>query len=81
MKIVIAMRFVGMDDSVHPGQTESSAPTILNDRKVGKVLFVILSVAKNLVFRPFEILRFAQDDTFHTVCCPRVCVFVQLTFS
>ncbi len=31
-------------------------------------LFVILSVAKNLVFRPFEILRFAQDDIFHTVC-------------
>ncbi len=27
VEIIIAMKIVGVDDPVHPGQTESSAPT------------------------------------------------------
>ena len=70
------------------GQVETIGPE-LSRKATGPVrlcekalfpLFVILSVAKNLVFRPLEILRFAQDDTFHTVCCPRGLIKIHYVF-
>ncbi len=63
------------------GQTQPAVRFVNNSRgSLGKkatknktggmqdcMIIVTLSVAKNLVFRPSENLRFARDDNFHIV--------------